>query len=193
MTRCHALIILLGISILTGCTMGISVATTGAQAVYNRNHLKQQMGDNYITMQAYRKIYEDTNDFRHANIAIATFDNKVLLAGQATQADQPEKAEQIVKTIKGVDEVYNHVTLAAPTSGLTTLSDDWITTKIKSKLLTADNVDPNHFKVVTENGTVYLMGIVFPEEADTIVQIARTTQGVQEVYKHFYYLRICKK
>jgi len=172
--------------------MGLSVATSSAQAVYNRNHLRQQVSDNYITMQAYRKIYNDTDDFKHANISIATFDNNVLLTGQTLHPNQPAAAERIIKTIAGVNHVYNHITVEAPSSALTSVSDGWITTKIRSKLLAEDDVNPDHIKVVTENGTVYLMGIVFPEESDAVVNVASHTEGVQAVMKHFYYLRISK-
>ncbi|MHB1948619.1 MAG: BON domain-containing protein [Gammaproteobacteria bacterium] len=186
------LFMIMATTILTGCTMGLSVATTGAQAVYNRNHLRQQVSDNYITMQAYRKIYNDTDEFKHANISIATFDNNVLLTGQTTEPSQPAAAERIVKSITDVNHVYNHITLEAPSSALTSASDGWITAKIRSKLLAEDNVNPDHIKVVTENGTVYLMGIVFPEESEAVVDVARHTEGVQAVVKHFYYLRVSK-
>ena len=37
---------------------------------------------------------------------------------------------------------------------------------------------PNHVKVVTEAGTVYLMGLVTQAEGDAAAEIARTTSGV---------------
>lgn len=184
--------ILFSIILLSGCTAGVTVATSGAQAVYNRNHLRQQVSDNYITMQAYRKIYTDTDDFKKANISISTYDNDILLTGQVTNPKLSQEAERIVKTIQGVDAVYNHIAISAPISALTHMSDDWITTKVKSKLIAMNDIDPSHIKVVTDNGTVYLMGIVFPTEADTALDIARNTQGVQDVVEHFYYMKISK-
>ncbi|HSJ99170.1 MAG TPA: BON domain-containing protein, partial [Myxococcota bacterium] len=43
----------------------------------------------------------------------------------------------------------------------------------------------NHVKVVTEQGVVYLMGIVTQAESDAAVEIARTTSGVTRVVKVF--------
>ena len=42
-------------------------------------------------------------------------------------------------------------------------------------------------KVITENGTVYLMGTVNRDQADVAVDIARQVQGVQRVMKIFQY------
>ena len=187
------LFFVLGIScIISSCTTGITVATTGAQAVYDRHTLKQKMTDNYITMQAYRKIYTDTHRYDGTNIAVATFHNEVLLTGEASQINQIREVEQIVKDIPNVNEVHNHLSVAGVSSTLTSASDSWITAKIKAKLIAIDEVDPSQIKVVTENGTVYLMGIVFPEQAETAAEVAAETAGVQEVIKHFSYLRISK-
>jgi osmotically-inducible protein OsmY len=42
--------------------------------------------------------------------------------------------------------------------------------------------------VVTENGRVFLMGLVYEKEGDIAVEAARTQQGVREVIKIFEYL-----
>ncbi|QKV55857.1 MAG: BON domain-containing protein [Dechloromonas sp.] len=43
----------------------------------------------------------------------------------------------------------------------------------------------NHIKVVTESGTVFLMGIVGDREAKVALQITRTTDGVRKVVNLF--------
>ena len=48
--------------------------------------------------------------------------------------------------------------------------------------------DGTRVKVVTENGTVYLMGMLYRKEADAIVQQARKVGGVQRIVKVFEYL-----
>ena len=47
---------------------------------------------------------------------------------------------------------------------------------------------PAHVKVITENGTVFLMGMVFHKEADAATEITSTTSGVKRVVKVFEYL-----
>ncbi len=89
-------------------------------------------------------------------------------------------------------DTYEHLSISAPSSALTRASDSWITTKIKAKLIAMNEIDPGAIKVVTENGTVYLMGIVTPDQADIAFDLAESTEGVQEVIKHFYYMYITK-
>ncbi len=175
---------------LQGC---LNMATTGAQAVYNRHSIQKNVTDQYITMQAYQALYFKTDQFKNANVAISTYNNEVLLAGQVPFSWQKTEAERIVKQIADVNTVYNLISIESPSSTLTRVSDAWITTKIKTKLLASDDIDVTQIKVVTENGTVYLMGILRPEEADAAVDVARYTEGVQSVVKIFSYMNISKQ
>lgn len=168
------------------------VAMTSAQAFYNRHSLEKNFSDQYITMQAHQNLYIKTDEFKNTHIAIATYHGDVLLAGQVPVAWQKSKAEQLIKDLPNVRQIYNLVTINTPSSTLTRMSDGWITAKIKAKLLTASDIDASQVKVVTENGTVYLMGTVQPQEAATAVNIAKDTDGVQGVVKIFSYVTISK-
>ena len=52
----------------------------------------------------------------------------------------------------------------------------------------ANKFQANHVKVVTENGVVYLLGLVKHKEGDDAVEIASTTSGVTKVVKMFEYI-----
>jgi len=67
-------------------------------------------------------------------------------------------------------------------------SDALITSNVKARMVNNPKFSANHVKVVTEAGTVYLMGLVTPEEGDAAVEIARTTSGVVRVVKVFEYI-----
>jgi osmotically-inducible protein OsmY len=175
--------------LLGGCT---NVAMTGAQAVYNRHSLQKSVNDQYITMEAYKGIQREHGRFKDANISVATFNGDVLLAGQVPESWQRAQAERIVKHIDNVKHVYNLVTVASPSSALVRISDTWITTKIKAKLIACNDVDATQIKVMTENGTVYLMGILPPSQAQAAVELASETDGVSRVVKIFSYIRISK-
>lgn len=170
------------------------VATTGAQVVYNRHSLQKSVNDQLTTMHAYQALYHKTNQFKNANITIATYNNEILLAGQAPQAWQRAEAERIIKsTLPDVSRVYNLVTVASPSSTLTRMSDAWITTKVKARMLASNDIDATQIKVVTENGTVYLMGILKPDHAEKAVELTRTIDGVVGVVKIFSYMHITRK
>lgn len=191
MTKCFLGCVIAGLlTLLSGC---MNMAATGAEAVYNRHTIQKNLNDQWVTMQVYHQLHFKSDDFKNANISITTFNNEVLLAGQTPQEWQRTRAEEIVKKLTGVNTVYNFLTLESPSSTLTRISDSWITTKVKSHLITSDDVEASQIKVVTENGTVFLMGTITPEAAKAAVKIAGNTAGVKSVIKIFSYIHISKE
>ncbi|VVC74932.1 Osmotically-inducible protein Y [Aquicella siphonis] len=175
---------------LQGC---MNMATTGAQAVYNRHSIEKNLKDQYLTMQAYQGLYIKTKKFKNTNIAISTYNQEMLLAGQVPESWQKHEAEKIVKAIPDVGNVYNLIEVQSPSSTLTRISDTWITAKVKTKLIASNDLDASQIKVVTENGIVFLMGILPPDQANAAVEIASNTDGVLSVVKIFSYMKISKK
>lgn len=184
----RVLFIFLAIINLQGC---VNAAMTGIQAVYNHHSIQKNLNDQYITMKAYHLLH-DYDQLKEANISIATYNGEVLLTGQAPKNHQKTQAEHLVSTIHDVKIIHNSISIAAPSSTLTRISDTWLTTKVKAKLLTSGDVDVTKVKVVTENSTVYLMGIITPEEAEVAVDLAKNTDGVAKVMNYFSYLRITR-
>lgn len=176
---------------LSACTP-MDAATTGAQALYDRHNLQKNLNDQYISMMAARKIYTENDRYKNTNVSIATFNNEVLITGEVENQQQRQEIESIVRNVADIKKLHNLTTISSPSSAIVRMSDAWITAKIKAQLLAINDMEQGKIKVVTENGNVYLMGIVFPEQADTAVEIARTTQGVQSVIKIFSYLRISR-
>jgi osmotically-inducible protein OsmY len=170
----------------------MNVATTGAQAVYHHHSIEKNVNDQYISMRAYQTLHFKTDEFNNANISIATYNGEVLLAGQTPTVWQRQKAEHLVRAIPDVKAVYNLIKIASPSSTLTRVSDAWITSKVKAKLIASEDVDATQIKVVTENGTVYLMGVVSPTHAAAAVELARQTDGVESVVRIFSYITISK-
>lgn len=167
------------------------VAVSGAQAAYNHKSLEKSINDQYITMQAIHQLNRPR--FKNTNIDIATLHGEVLMAGQVPEEWQKQEAEARIKQIDGVEHVYNMLSIASPSSSLVRASDAWITAKVKSQLIASSDLDATRVKVVTERGTVFLMGTVLPEEADAAIDIARHTDGVTSVVKIFSYMKITKK
>ena len=183
------ILILLTCSFLQSC---MNAAVSSAQAVYNRHTIQTTLNDHYVAMKSEREIYLDNNRFQNTHVSVSSFNGVVLLAGEVPEPEQKQEIEQIVKKISEADEIHNLITITPPISPLIQLSDTWITTKIKSKLIATNGVDPGQIKVITENGTVYLMGIIPREQAAIAIDLARTTEGVQDVVTIFGYLQISK-
>lgn len=175
---------------LTGC---FDVATTGAQAIYNRHAIQKNITDQIITVSIYRGFDRHNPAFKHVNISVATLHQEVLLTGQVPYAWQKQLAGRIANGVPDVKHVYNFIRIANPSSSLTRVSDTWITSKVKSQMMMSDEFDATQIKVTTENGTVYLMGMLFADEAKAAIEIARHTYGVQSVVTMFSIIAIQNK
>lgn len=184
------LIIMISLALsLQGCffVAGAAAGAAGVAVVYDHRKLEGILKDQEITKKVSDKIVANhaLSDGNH--IEVTTFNQVVLLTGETSTADERQQAEEIARSNPDVTKVYNELTVKGATSTLTRTSDSWITTKIKTEMLATQDLKSGTIKVVTENGTVYLMGIVTRSQADMAVDIARKASGVQKVVKIFKY------
>jgi len=151
--------------------------------------LGQQVEDESIETKARVNIHAENEAFDGAHLAIVSYNGFVLLAGQVPSTELKEQATGVVRKIHGVRRIYNELEVASPSSVMTRTSDSWITAKVKSYLLGASDTEGLRVKVVTENGVVYLMGLVTSAEAERITEKTSRISGVQRVVKLFEIVR----
>jgi osmotically-inducible protein OsmY len=109
----------------------------------------------------------------------------VLLTGEVPDAAAKAEAEKIAAGVPNVKAISNELEVAGVSSLSARSNDSFITSKVKGRFLDASKFAVNHVKVVTENGVVYLLGMVAQREADAAVEVARTTGGVRKVVRVF--------
>lgn len=145
----------------------------------------QMIEDNNIETKITVNMHAENEAYGAANLIIVSYNGYVLLAGQVN--DQPLKAgaTDVARKVKGVRRIYNELEIGPPASVLQRSKDTWITGRVKSELLADDNIEGTRIKVVTQNGVVYLMGIVSPQEADLISGAAANVSGVRRVVRLF--------
>ncbi len=142
--------------------------------------------DEAIENKALLRVEQKHSAGVHLNVT--SFNRLVLLTGEAPSAEVRSDIERIVRGIDNVRTVQNEM-VVNPTTTLMLRSNDSVqTSKVKARFLDANKFRTNHVKVVTENGVVYLMGIVKRQEAEDATEIARTTSGVQRVVRIFEYM-----
>lgn len=190
MKKLTKLTIILSLSAtLSGCAAVVaSTAATGIIMAQDRRTTGTIVEDQSIEFKARKAVASALEEEEKANVSTISYNNNVLILGQAPTEELRDKVEQAVKDVAKVKTIHNEIKVAAPTSTLTRSSDTWITTKIKSEMTLHRNFNPTRVKVITEDGVVYLLGIVKPEEEDIAVNIARHTKGVKRVVKMFEYL-----
>ncbi len=142
--------------------------------------------DQSIELKAQSRLSEKLKDQVHINTT--SFNLSVLLTGEAPTEALRTEAENIVKAIPNVRQVFNEIAIASPSSFSSRNNDSYITTKVKARMIDANKFNVIHVKVVTEASVVYLLGLVTHKEAEDATEIARTTSGVTKVVRLFEYL-----
>jgi osmotically-inducible protein OsmY len=123
------------------------------------------------------------------HVNATSFNRRVLLTGEVPTEAVRKRLEERVKALPNVREVVNELQVAGASSVASRGNDALITSNVKARMVNHPNFYPNHVKVVTEAGVVYLLGLVTQQEADAAVEVARTTSGVARVVKVFEYTR----
>ncbi|OGT47257.1 MAG: hypothetical protein A3E82_06635 [Gammaproteobacteria bacterium RIFCSPHIGHO2_12_FULL_38_11] len=172
---------------LSGCIPAAALvvgATVGGAVIYDKRSVstiaQDQQSENLAGL-----IIKDSPDLKDTHIVIATFNHVLLIVGQVNTEEQRATVSQLLSNVKNISRVYNEVTVRPPTSTWQHSHDAWITTKIKTEMMAKPGLHSTQIKVLTENGTVYLMGVLSQHQADMAVNIARQVDGVKKVVKVF--------
>ncbi len=172
---------------LSGC---IGLAATGVaigtMAALDRRTVGAQAEDQGIELKAHEQLHQAIE--QSGGISVTSFNRKVLLTGQVSSAEDKRKAEQIVAGIDNVRSVHNELQVLGRPSLTTSAADTSITARVKAALIDTQDVQANTIKVVTESGTVYLMGLVTRREGDRAAQVASNVAGVQRVVTVFEFI-----
>jgi len=189
--KSHQLLaVIITIITLQGCVAAAVVTVgTGVKVATDRRTVGHQIDDQTIVLNAYAKLKEHKELSQKTNIQLISLNGKMLVVGQAPTEYLRDSVIKILSNVRGVSEVYNQIRITNTTSVLTKSNDAWLTSKVKVALLADDRVDGTNIKVVTENGEVFLMGLVTPQEANIAVDIARNISGVNRVIKAFEYIQ----
>lgn len=173
---------------LSGCGALIAAgAAAGAMAVTDRRTIGAQTEDQGIEMKASTELLEALGSA--GRVSVTSYNRKVLLTGQVATEQDKQKAERIVAAISNVRSVHNEVQVLGAVSLSTQAADTAITARVKTALLQAPDLPADQVKVVTEAGTVFLMGLVTRREADRAAEVTSRVSGVQRVVTVFEFIQ----
>lgn len=162
-----------------GAVMGGMVAT-------DRRTSGAQLEDEGIELRAISRLRDALGERGHVNVT--SYNRQALLTGEVASEKDKQLAEQVVAKIENVRGTVNELGIMGASSLTSRSSDALITGRVKASFVDAKALSANAFKVVTERGTVYLMGRVTQAEAAKASDIARSVGGVQRVVRIFEYL-----
>ena len=147
--------------------------------------LGQQMTDEGIETKAKVNITAASEGYNEAHLSVVSYNGFVLLVGQVPSGELKSLATDVVRKIEDVRRIYNELEIGKATGAGTRTNDTWITTQVKSKLLTSSDTPGRRVKVVTENSVVYLMGLLTEAEADRVALEAAEVSGAERVVQLF--------
>jgi len=168
---------------LAGCApLLIGGAMVGGSLVAtDRRTSGAQLEDEGIELRAVNRLHENLGERGHVNVT--SYNRQVLLTGEVPSEQDKQLAGQVVTKVENVRAIVNELGVMGTTSLAARSSDVLITGRVRASLVDARDLYANAFKVVSERGTVYLMGRVTQREAARATEIARSTGGVQKVVR----------
>jgi osmotically-inducible protein OsmY len=155
--------------------------TGGVLVASDRRTSGTVLEDNTIQLKASNRISENLGERVHINIT--SYNRQVLLTGEVPSEQDKQLAQKVVSGVENVRTVVNELAVLGNSTLTQRSSDSLVTSRAKANLVDARDLFANAFKVVTERGTVYLMGRVTQREANRATEVITATNGVQRLVR----------
>jgi len=166
--------------------LGATATTVGVSTAGSNLSTGTQVDDSTLRIRVINAFNAYPDLASTSNIEVTTFDHIVLLLGQVPDDTVRQQVSTAAANVKGVELVYNQLTVGPRASYGDYAKDTWITSLVKANMV--GKVNPLHFKVITEDGVVYLLGVTTAEEGKKAAEVASQTRGVQQVVTAYSYI-----
>ena len=183
-------------SLLGGCAPALVVGTAGVAgagtAAADERTLGTMVEDEGIEWKIRGAIHEAGlgGDGHHVNVT--SFNRIALLTGQVPDEEAKRRAGAEASGTAQVRGVHNELVIGTPTPLATRAADTVVTGRVKLALVNTRDLRPPtnvNTKVVTEDGAVFLMGLVTRDQAEAITAAVRGVPGVRQIVRLFEYPR----
>lgn len=177
--------------LVNGCATVISTVKPGETVQEERGSRSLGAMVDDSSIETSIKVNLNANPaLKAANISVVSFNGTVLLVGQVPTQELKNEATRIATSTNPsrTKAVHNELEVAGTTTFLSRSNDALLTAKLKTIMLADPNVAGLRTKVVTENGVVYLMGLVTKAEADQTAELVANSSGVTKVVRAFEYI-----
>ena len=173
---------------------GGAAIIAGGKIVKQEKSVGESINDTTIWSKIRANLSRrDIDNVMLGSITVKVNEGRVLLTGTIPDKHKIIPILQACWSVHGVKEVINELQIAGEkekTSVFGDISDAWVTTKIKTKLLATRDIPSVNYTVETIDKVVYLFGIAkFQEELNRVIDIA---SSVKQVKKIVSYVRVKK-
>jgi len=179
--------------ILSSCSpivQGAVAVTTVATMSNDRRSAGEILDDKTLDLNLSSIVRKDTIlEDMHINFMV--YNKAVLMTGESPSAEARDYLEkQIKRKATKMKRLINEVAIMPNSGYLSRTKDGVITVQIETLFLNQEVFHPTHVRVMTERGTVYLMGSVTKREAEHATNLATKAKNVDKVVKLFNYLLV---
>ncbi|MDR0274357.1 MAG: BON domain-containing protein [Burkholderiaceae bacterium] len=159
-------------------------AAAGGMVVTDRRSPRTQLADQRIEMDSLNAVWKLLGEGQRGHVNITSYYRKVLITGEVpTEQDKQDVQAAVLKAGGDVTGVVNELLVGPNSTLVRRTSDSSITTRVKTSLVHTDGVPANSIKVVTERGTVYLMGRLTERETLLATDVVSSAKGVERVVR----------
>lgn len=147
--------------------------------------------DKDIEIEAYSELNSEDDLLNQCHFTITAYNGAVLITGEAPNEELRKKIVSIVQVAPNVKLIHDNLMIAAPSDSNSRANDELITDTVKTALnqiRTIPDFDPAMVKVITENGIVYLMGLVHRDEGTVVINVTRLQPGIKQIITVFEYI-----
>lgn len=183
-------IIVLAITpILQSCAPAVIAGGAAGTAAHDRRNVGAFIDDNTLELKIDQAIAQDRALNQQVHVDATGYNGLVLLTGEVPNAAYRRQVLRKVHGFPNIRRVHDYLRIAPPSSIGERSRDTWLTAKVKTAMITAnEKLDATRIKVVTSDGAVYLMGLIRREEARLAEKETKRVEGVRRVINLFEYV-----
>ena len=182
-TRSIGLAVLVSLGLSACAPIMIAGFAGSALVASDRRTSGAQLEDETIELRGSARVRDALGERAHVNIT--SYNRQVLLSGEVATERDKQIVESLLEKLENVKTVVNELSIMPPTS-MSSRSNDLLTTaKVKAALVDSRDLFASAFKIVTERGTVYVMGRITQREATSATNVIRNVNGVNKVVRLF--------
>jgi osmotically-inducible protein OsmY len=174
---------------LNACTTLVDITTSEPiKPDPTKRTIGTYIDDEQLETIARVNLRKTSDALKQSNIQVSAFNGVVLLTGQVANKSLRTQAAEVISELDRVRQVHNELEVRDNATFWINTNDQWISTKVKTKLLANKDIKSSRVKVKTENGIVYLMGLLSRAQAEKVTNVVAGTSRVVKVVRVFEYV-----
>jgi osmotically-inducible protein OsmY len=155
---------------------------------HDRRSIGSMVDDAAIELKATGTLTTNPAFKDQVHVNVTSVNGIVLLTGEVPTGELRDSLLASIRNILSIRRIVNEVRVAPPSTLSRRTHDAWITSEVKARLVGTKGVHAARIKVVTENSSVFLLGLVSQQEGELATNAATAVRGIERVVKLFEYV-----